>query len=190
MTRHGVTARLGTRSYNAHTVTAIVVKPDQGPTMAARDWFESIAQLQQEVNRLQASIESAYASAGPHGQSMGSVSHGGGSHDSMAPIDRMLDSDAQRELERVQGLLRLRLDQATDVLYGKDSRGGLAKARGSVDADILWCRYCDGWRWAEIAAEFATPDSKAPAKWAMQRALRALRYIDRVGMESLADWDW
>lgn len=154
--------------------------------MAALEWFESIRDLQKRVTRLEGSIEAAYAAAGPHGQRMGSIG-GGGRTDSLAAVDRIVDSDAMAELDRARGELLSRMDRATEVLYGRSGRGGLAKARSSADADILCCRYLQGMGWAEIAREIVRPSTGYPVQWCYQRALRACTYIDRVGMDALAE---
>lgn len=41
------------------------------------------------------------------------------------------------------------IDVACAVLYGPDSRGGLAKATSTLWADTLWWRYLDGATWEE-----------------------------------------
>lgn len=154
--------------------------------MAALEWFESITRLQKRVDDLQDCVASAYAYAGPHGQQMGSVG-GGGGHDAMAGIDSLIDTNALVELDRAKAELERRLERASNVLYGKSGRGGLAKASCSDDADILCCHYLQGMGWAEIAKEIVKPCVEYPDKWCRMRAVRACRKIDRIGMDSLAD---
>lgn len=154
--------------------------------MAAIEWFEEIPALRKRVEDLTIAIESARASAGPHGQSMGSIG-GGGKRDALAGIDRLIDSDATLELRRTRALLAYRAAYALWVLYGISGRGGLAKAKGSVDADILCCHYLQGMGWAEIAREIVKPDTEYPTQWCRSRARTACRYIDRVGMSALAE---
>lgn len=154
--------------------------------LTAREWFESIAGLRQRVANLEDAISSAYTSAGPHGQRLGTIG-GSAQHDALEAIDHLIDSGTVAEYESAYALLTSKLDRATDVLYGSSGRGGLAKVRSYTDADILFCHYLQGMGWAEIADEIVKPDSECPRKWCQMRAMRALRYIDRVGMDALAD---
>ena len=41
--------------------------------------------------------------------------------------------------------------------------------------------------YAEIADSISKPDSDSPVSWCRQRASRALRFIDSVGADVLAD---
>ncbi len=154
--------------------------------MAALEWFEAIPRLQKRVDDLQDRVASAYASAGPHGQQMGSIG-GGGKHDALAGIDSLIDTNAVVELDRAKAELEQTLEQASDVLYGRSGHGGLAKASCSADADILCCHYLQGMGWAEIAKDIVKPDVGYPDKWCRMRAVRACRKIDRIGMDDLAN---
>ena len=91
------------------------------------------------------------------------------------------------ELPRVERRLEARMERATNILYGKSGRGGLAKAKGATDADIICCHYLEGMGWAEIAKEIVRKETDYPTQWCRQRALRAFAYMDRVGMDVLAD---
>lgn len=154
--------------------------------MAALDWFEEIPLLRRRYDSLREDIESARTAAGPHGQQIGSIGGGGGRHDSMAGIDRLIDSDAAREVRRLGLVLTYRLAFARRLLYGPDGRGGLARERSATDADILHCRYVRGMKWSDIARDVAMPDTDYPVQWCRRRAVTACRYIDSVGMSALA----
>ena len=154
--------------------------------MSAFEWFEAIPRLQKRVDDLQDRVASAYASAGPHGKQMGSIG-GGGKHDALAGIDSLIDTNAVAELDRAKAELEQTLERASNVLYGKSGRGGLAKASCSADADILCCHYLQSMGWAEIAKEIVKPDVEYPDKWCRMRAVRACRKIDRLGMDELAE---
>ena len=154
--------------------------------MSAREFFESIPRLQSRVDDLRGRVESAYAAAGPHGQQAGSTG-GGGRHDALAGVDSLIDHGTHAELDRAESELRAALGRATDVLYGRSGRGGLARATCSDDADILCCHYLQGMGWAEIAKEVVKPDVEYPDDWCRMRAVRACRRIDRIGMDALAD---
>ena len=155
--------------------------------MAALEWFESIQALRGQVAGLDNAIEEAYASAGPKGQQMGSIGGNGGG-DSFAGIDRIVDSGMVAERDRLKARLDHMLERATEVLYGKSGRGGLAKAKCSVDADILCCHYLQGMGWADIAREIVRKDTSSPSHWCQMRARRACAYIDRVGMDWLVEF--
>jgi hypothetical protein len=157
--------------------------------MAALEWFEEIPELRRRYDSLREEIESARTAAGPHGQQIGSTGGCGGRHDSMAGIDRLIDSDAAREARRLGLVLTYRLAFARRVLYGCDGRGGLARERSATDADILHCHYLRGMRWTDIASEVVRPDTEYPVQWCRRRAERACRYIDSVGMSALAGGD-
>ena len=154
--------------------------------MAALEWFEAIPRLQKRVDDLQERVASAYASAGPHGQQMGSIG-GGGKHDALVGIDSLIDTGAVAELDQAKAELMQLLNRASHVLYGKSGRGGLAKASCSADADILFCHYLQGMGWAEIAKDVVKPDVEYPDDWCRMRAVRACRKIDRIGMDVLAE---
>lgn len=153
--------------------------------MSARDWFESIRADVLDVVELEREIESECASAGPHGQS-GSIG-GGGSHDSMRGIDRIVDNQMRERLQHMKERTNARIERASQVLYGKSDRGGLAAAKGSTDAAILCCYYLQAMEWTEIPAAIGRQDVKRPNGWCRQRAMRALEYIDRVGTKTLAE---
>ena len=154
--------------------------------MAALEWFESIRANVIEVRDLEREIESIETQSGPHGQNAGSVGSGG-SHDSLRGIDHLVDSRMREKLDQQRVATNAEISRALEVLYGRSCRGGLAKAKSSTDADILCCYYLQGLKWTDIAGEVAREDVVRPNGWCRTRALRALAYIDRVGIEPLAD---
>ena len=151
--------------------------------MAALEWFESIARLRKRLARLEDAIESAYAAAGPHGQQIGSVGGGGGG-DAFAGIDNIVDSNAVVERDRCKAELDAQLEQATNVLYGKSGRGGLAKATCTDDADMLCFHYLQGESWASIGRRF-NPDAANLTVWCKTRAKGLCRQIDLLGIDEL-----
>lgn len=153
--------------------------------MASLDWFESISLLRMEVAELEAEVESAYSAAGPHGQQIGSIG-GGSGHDALAGVDQIIDDGSVPKLDRKKALLERRLDRATDVLYGRSGNGGVAKAIGTDEADMLCFHYLQGEGWASIARRY-NPDATNLTDWCKRRAVWACRQIDKIGMESLAD---
>lgn len=152
--------------------------------MSARGWFESIRLDVKEAQELADEIEAEYARTGPHGQGGGST---GGSSDQMRGIDRIVDDCMRERLAKKQERVRHRISAATRVLYGKSGRGGLAKERGTVDADILCHYYLEGYEWTELPKLVDCKDVSRPNGWCRLRAMRALAYVDRVGIHTLAD---
>ena len=148
-------------------------------------YFERVAALRERVGKLSDEIESAYAAAGPHGQQVGSIGGGGGS-DAMGVIDRIIDADTMAELERLRPRLRQWLDKASDVLYGRSGRGGVAKRIGTDEADMLLRHYLQGESWASIARSFGA-SARNLTDWCKCHARSVCRRIDRIGMDTLAD---
>ena len=105
--------------------------------MSARLWMESIRLDVLEMIRLENGITMIENLAGPHGQSSGGGR--GGKADGMRGIDHLVDSGMREELERMRRKVNLRIEEALHVLYGKSGRGGLAKAKSELDAEILCC---------------------------------------------------
>ena len=154
--------------------------------MTAKELFERAQSLVLLATDLENRIEEARTAAGPHGQRLGSIG-GGGASDPLKPIDRLVDSGATEELRTAQERRDALVERCTTILYGKDGRGGLAKARSYADADILCCYYLGCMSWKQIAKEIVRPDSEDPRHWCMMRARRALEYIDKVGVDALVD---
>lgn len=153
--------------------------------MRAREYFERLLDVELELQARRRKAQSMRETLGSKsGTSTGSIG-GTGKTDGMADVDHVIEYEM--EIERDQAKHDLELSYATDVLYGRSGRGGLAKARRSVDADILCCHYLQGMSYAEIADEIAKPDSNDPVHWCIMRARRALDYIDTVGMHNLSN---
>ncbi len=152
--------------------------------MSAIEFFESIPRMQDRVSRLQDQVDMAYAAAGGSGQRVGSLGSCGG-RDAMSGVDAVIDSIGP-ELDRAKAELERALDYASDVLYGRSGRGGLAKASCSVDADVLMWRYLVGESWTAIGCRL-NGETKYPKSWASKRAARALGKVESLGMEVLAD---
>lgn len=156
--------------------------------MPAFEFFESIPRLQRRVDALEAAIESAYAAAGPHGQQLGTIG-GGHGHDALAGIDSIVDSNATLELDRARYDLETRLDLASDVLYGRSGRGGVARMLDWDGAEMLHRHYLCGESWAGICRDIC-PDDESVANmtlWCERKAEKLCRQIDRLGMGYLAD---
>lgn len=152
--------------------------------MTAREYFEwiraDVIELAEMEERVAMLAESA---SSPRAQGEGPSGSGRAKSQPMA--DRSID--AERKLERMKAHLMPELDRASDVLYGRSGRGGVAKDCGSAEADSIFGYYLMGYTWREVADELVGPDSKDGAHWCRNRANSAFRYIDHTGMARLAD---
>lgn len=157
--------------------------------MAALEWFESIARLRVRVRELEDDMEQAYASAGPHGLGATGAGGGAGAADALAGVDRLLDAGTADEYLRERARLEAEMERASLVLYGRSGRGGLARALGYGDADVLMCHYLQGMGWTEIARQIVRPEPMVeyPSLWCRRKAESACRYIDRVGCDYLME---
>ena len=150
--------------------------------LSAKDFFEGILADVARANELEAKVELARNAAGPHGQGEGA---GGGAHDALSGIDSLIDSGAERELERMRDGVNERISLALAMLYGRSGRGGLARSRGSTDADILCCRYLQGYGWSQIARMMGDESRPVDRHWCQTRASRALAWIDSQDVDML-----
>lgn len=105
----------------------------------------------------------------------------GGSCDPMARIDAAIDY-LQIVTERSNELREL-LDYATSILYGLDSRSGLAKLKGSIYADSICMHYLQNMSWRDMARESDIYSDKQLRNYAMS----GLSAIDRYGFAYLRE---
>lgn len=92
-------------------------------------------------------------------------------------LERLIDYE-----ERVKPRLRADeaiLEDAMNVLYGTDGRGGVSKGIGSCYADVLMHRYLLMRTWDDTGWY-----CRVSAKTARKYAAVALDYIDSVGFEA------
>lgn len=150
--------------------------------MSARDLFDGIERKRKRVRTLQAAVESAYAAAGVHANRYGVVTHGS-MVDRYSALDGALDRGLVRELSRCEQDLEKLCKLARLVLYGRSGHGGLY-AVSDIGADILLLHYLQGKSWASIAREF-DPETTNLTVWCKNRAAKACRDIDRLGMDEL-----
>ena len=153
--------------------------------MTARDYFTRLSDEVGELEKRKAKVRELREQIGIKGQSFGSIGGYGSNHNAMGPVDYVVDLERQIELD--QARLDLELEYATTILYGRSGRGGLARERSTLDADIICCHYLQNMTYGEIAASIARPESRDPVHWCMMRAHRALAFIDRIGAATLAD---
>ena len=157
--------------------------------MPARETFEEIARQRERLSSAKLSIAELESKLQPRAQGYEPMAHGTSDPDRMtgAALVSIQIGRLKAELPRVERRLEKRMERATHVLYGRSGRGGLAKAKGTTDADIICCHYLEGMGWVEIAKEIVRSETEYPSQWCRQRAMRAFAYIDRVGMDVLAE---
>ena len=156
--------------------------------MAALDWFESILNEGERIERIKQNLAMLESRIAPRCQGYEPMGHGGGSTDAM--LGMALVSAKLGELRRLLPLVERkhedRIEYATQVLYGKSGRGGVAKALGTDDADMLRFHYLQGESWASIGRRFE-PDASNLTVWCQRKAKQVCKQIDRIGMDALAD---
>ena len=156
--------------------------------MAAIDWFEGILAEGERIEKIKQNLALLDSRISPHGQGFEPTGHGGGSSDRMlahAILSAKL-GELKAQLPELERKHEAKLERATDVLYGKSGRGGIAKVMGTDDADMLCFHYCQGESWASIARRFE-PETSNLTVWCQRRAKLVCRTIDRIGMDALAD---
>ena len=152
--------------------------------MGAREYFERLMDDGAEIESRKLRAHEMRAQLGSHSQQYGSVG-GGGGYDAARALTNVIAYEV--ELERDVARHKIELEEATRILYGRSGRGGLAKARNSTDADIICCHYLQLMKWPDIAENIVKPESASPGDWCRMRAMRAFKFIDRTGMNILAD---
>lgn len=156
--------------------------------MAAIDFFEGILTEGERIRRISEQLALLDSRISPHGQGFEPMGHGGGGSDRMLAHAILSDKlgELRAQLPNLQRRHEEKLERATDVLYGKSGRGGLAKATCTDDADMLLFHYCQGESWASIARRYEIEDANL-TRWCQRRAVKVCRVIDRIGMDALAD---
>lgn len=156
--------------------------------MAALDWFESICTEGERIKKIKQNLAMLESRIAPRSQGYEPMGHGGGSSDAMLGMAMM--SARLGELRRLLPLVECRyedkLEYATQVLYGRSGRGGVAKALGTDEADMLCYHYLQGESWASIGRRFE-PDASNLTVWCQRKAKQICKQIDRIGMDALAD---
>lgn len=156
--------------------------------MAALDWFESILTEGERIEKIKQNLAMLESRLAPRSQGYEPMGHGGGSTDAM--LGMALVSAKLGELRQLLPLVERkhedRIEYATQVLYGKSGRGGVAKALGTDDADMLCYHYLQGESWASIGRRFE-PDASNLTVWCQRKAKQVCKQIDRIGMDALAD---
>jgi len=152
--------------------------------MNARDWFSLIRDKAEKLAKLEDDAATKRAAVLPKGQQYEPSSHGGASDGSAAMLSYI---QADSELDTMRAEVEQLLERASEVLYGRSGRGGLAMRKDTASADCVFGYYLLCMTWREVADELVRPESRDGKLWCRMRARRAFDYMDRVGMESLID---
>ena len=156
--------------------------------MAALDWFESLEAEGGRIKKIGQELAVLDASISPRSQGFGPMGHGGGNVDAvlgMAMVSARL-SELRELLPGLERAHEAKLEYATQVLYGKSGRGGLAKATCTDDADMLRFHYLQGESWASIGRRY-NPEYGNLTVWCKRKAATICKTIDRIGMDVLID---
>lgn len=130
-----------------------------------------------ELANVELEAEAASVNASGGSQTLGSIGHS-----VKDPDARMIYATvASARYDLLAREVAQELERATNILYGADGRGGLAKARTSADADCICGYYLQGLTWQQVADELVRPESRDGAQWCKRRAYRALRWMDSSG---------
>lgn len=147
--------------------------------MRAREYFEGIRSEVVKLDQSRAMLETMKAKEGAKGGGI-EPSGGGGSGDPMNAVASRIDFEGRLNA-RIADAEAL-VDEACLILYGRDNRGGLAKAKGTRYADAVCMAYLQAQPWAEIAEVMqCTP------KWCRELCNAAFRYIDATGFATIKE---
>lgn len=143
--------------------------------MTARDWFEQVREAALDAERTRRALEVMESREGVKAQRYG-ASVSGGTSDPMAPTDARLDRERAwaSRIERDYALI----DEACEVIYGPDNRGGIASLLGTATADAMFWRYCAAVSWPRVANAVCYSSS-----WCRQAVSIGLDLIDALGVE-------
>ena len=147
--------------------------------MKAKEYFEGIRAEVVKTDTAREMLARMKAREGVKAQSYQT----GGSGDMRDPMDSVSNRiDFEGKLrQRIADAERV-LDEACEVLYGSDGRGGLAKLKGTHYADAICMYYCQAETWGEIADIM-----QCSQKWCRKLCEVAFDYIDRVGWAHVKD---
>lgn len=142
--------------------------------MRAKEYFEGIRAEVVKTEKAREMLECMRAKEGAKAQSYQPSGGGGFCTDaSLAIINRI---DFEKRLERRIADARKQIDEACEVLYGSDGRGGLAMLKGTRYADAICMGYLQAQPWSEIAEIM-----QGSIRWCHTLCDVGFAYIDEVG---------
>ena len=151
--------------------------------MKAREYFENIRAEVRDCEHERARLERKRCTEDlrPTQRDVAAGhTYGGCMLDSMGRVDDRLDAEA--DLRRHRASLNAELDEASAVLYGQSSRGGVAKGMGSLYADIVCMVYLQGEPWPVVAARLSLS-----VGWCRELANQAFDFVDEFGFAALKE---
>lgn len=156
--------------------------------MPALDYFEDLLAESKRIEKIKRNLALLDSRISPHAQGFEPMGHGGGSSDRMLALAILSAKfgDLRAKLPDLERMHEEKLKRATEVLYGKSGRGGLAKVTCTDDADMLCFHYLQGESWASIARRYE-PETSNLTVWCKRRAKQVCKTIDRIGMDTLAN---
>lgn len=142
--------------------------------MKAREYFEGIRAEVVKTDKAREMLERMKAREGAKAQSYQTGGGGGYVTDPMESVSQRIDFEGKlrQRIVDVEGTL----DEACEVLYGSDGRGGLANLKGTHYADAICMYYCQAETWGEIAEIM-----QCSQKWCRKLCEVGFEFIDRVG---------
>lgn len=93
-------------------------------------------------------------------------------------ISRRIDFEHRLD-ERIEASNKM-IDEALEILYGIDGRGGLSRVKGARYADAVCMHYCQAETWADVADVMQCSQA-----WARKLCDVAFEYIDALGFAYL-----
>lgn len=145
--------------------------------MRAQEYFTNVRNTVLEIERSRETLERMKASEDAHVQRY-EQSSSNGDTDALDRINMRIEFEARLESRIDEAIIIVA--EATEVLYGQDDHGGLAREKGSLYADVVNMAYVQAMTWREVAEIMMKSVS-----WCRELSNRAFSYIDVVGMQHL-----
>lgn len=146
--------------------------------MNAKEYFEGIRDEVVKTDRAREMLERMKAREGAKAQSYQTGGGNGDACDPMESVSRRIDFEG-RLRQRIADAEEA-IDEACELLYGKDGRGGLAKLKGTRYADAICMGYLQAQPWPEIADIM-----RCSQQWCRELCNAGFVYIDKVGWAKL-----
>lgn len=146
--------------------------------MKAKEYFEGIRAEVVKTDKALEMLERMKAREGAKAQSYQTGEAGGYVTDPMESVSQRIDFEGKlrQRIADAEGTL----DEACEVLYGADGRGGLAKLKGTRYADAICMGYLQAQPWDEIAEIM-----QSSQQWCRKLCDVGFAYIDAVGWAKL-----
>lgn len=146
--------------------------------MKAKEYFEGIRAEVVKTDRAREMLERMKAREGVKAQSYQAGGGSGYVSDPMDSVSRRIDFEGR--LKKRIADAEEAIDEACEVLYGADGRGGLAKLKGTRYADAICMGYLQAQPWDEIAEIM-----QSSQQWCRKLCDVGFAYIDAVGWAKL-----